>query len=203
MLLITPLFATSGCALKIGAQQMPNPRGDGQRRTRVRYEAELISPRFFADHVEATAAIGYVPVSQSNDRIHVVDHDGSINHLPVEQQDILDARMGVRVFPFASVLRPELGVIEPYFVGGGGFYSNAVTQRSPQHESHHGYGWFSLDEEHDTVSDGWFTYLGGGLHLNLTSNAAVLLEARHDFNRDDQGFDTGGTSVMLGVRWNY
>ena len=194
-------FVATGCALKVGAQQMDSPRGDGESRTRVRYEAELISPRIMDNHVEVTAAVGFVPISRSDEEIRVREFNGSVTRFPVERQDLTDLRAGLRIFPFASVLRPGPGVIEPYIVGGGGFFFNTVTQRDV--ESNFRGDRFFIDEDQDTISDGFFPYVGGGLHLNIGYEAAILLEARQDFSREDNGFDTSGTSILLGIRWTY
>lgn len=200
-LLVLPAATLPACSLKIGGQQLHDPRGDGRSRTRLRLEAEAFSPRVLGGHLEGTAAIGWTPVSRSGETIRVLEPDDTVSTLPVRQQDVTDLRVGARVYPLAALIAPGPGAVEPYLTGGGGYFFSTVTTRGPGEDLC--CGGVELDEQTDTVSRGWFPYLGAGINIGLSSDAAILIEARHDFSRDDRGIDTGGTSVMVGVRWGF
>jgi hypothetical protein len=193
----------TGCTFKMGVQRFADPRGDGEARSRLRIEGELASPRFLAGHLEATAAAGFVNVSRSDDTLLVYDvDDDTFERLPVSEQNIGDVRLGARLYPFAALTPPgRAGTIEPYVTGGMGYYWNQATQRAAGDELC--CGDFELDEDTQTLSSGVFPYLGVGLRAHLNESWSLVAEWRQDFERLDHGFDTSGSSVMVGVRWGF
>ena len=199
-LLVIASATLPACSLKIGGQQLNDPQGDGRSRTRLRLEAEAFSPRVLGGHLEGTAAIGWTPVSRSDESLRVLEVDNTVSRLPVREQDVIDLRVGARVYPLALVVKPGPGTVEPYLTGGGYFFSPVTTRGRGEELC---CGGVALNKETNTVSRGWFPYAGVGLNVNLSRDAALLIEARHDFGRDDLGLDTGGTSVLVGVRWGF
>lgn len=196
---------TAGCSIKLGAQQFNDPRGDGESRTRLRVEGEISSPRFFNGHVEGTAAVGFVNLEASDETLTVVDDDdGTVSELPVSSTSIMDVRLGVRAYPFASTPADWFGFgvgFEPYITGGAGYYWSTATTRGAGDELC--CGEYELVEESDTVSDGLFPYLGFGIKARFEGEWSAFVEVRQDFDRIDNGRDTSGTSVMLGLRWGF
>lgn len=196
--------ALAGCSIKLGAQRFDDPRGDGESRTRFRFEGELASPRVLGGHLEGTAALGIVGLESSDDTLRVREEDGSISELPVSSTSIFDVRLGARLYPFASLETDWFGngvVIEPYLVGGGGYYWARATQRGAGEELC--CGDYELVEDSDTVAEGAFPYFGAGVKARFQGEWSAVLEVRQDFERVDAGRDTSGTSVLLGLRWGF
>ena len=193
-----------GCTLWLGGQQFDDPRGDGESRTRFRVEGELATPAVLGGHLEGLAAVGLVRLEASNETLLTFDEDdGEFDRVPVSDTTITDVRLGGRFYPLAS---QEIdwfasGVrIEPYIVGGGGYYLADRTERQRDSDAFDPLG---VDSDSDTVSEGLFPYLGFGVKARFAEQWSVVLEVREDFDRLDGGRDTSGTTVMLGVRWGF
>ncbi|MEM1108682.1 MAG: hypothetical protein AAGH99_08335 [Planctomycetota bacterium] len=198
------VFGSAGCSIKLGAQQFDDPRGDGESRTRFRIEGEIASPRILAGHLEGTASVGIVSLERSDETLRVLNPDGSIEDLPISSVDVADVRLGARVYPLASLDTEwfDTGVkIEPYIVGGGGYYRARATERGAGAKLC--CGGRELVEDSDTVAEGFFPYVGVGVTARFADQWAAFVEARQDFDRVDNGRDTSGTSVMIGLRWGY
>ncbi|MEM9419438.1 MAG: hypothetical protein AAGA25_10370 [Planctomycetota bacterium] len=204
IILSASVFSLSGCSIKLGAQQFDDPRGDGESRTRFRVEGELASPRVLGGHLEGTASAGFVSLESSDEKLRVRNPDGSTENLPISSVSVADVRVGARLYPLASMDTDwfQTGVqIEPYVVGGGGYYWARATERGAGKELCCGDR--ELIEESETVADGLFPYLGFGVKARFDDQWAAFIEARQDFNRIDAGRDTSGTSVMIGLRWGF
>ena len=194
----------AGCSFKLGAQQFQDPLGDGRSRTRLRVEGEVASPRIFGGHLEGTAAIGFAGLQSSDETLRVREEDKSISNLPVSSTTVMDVRLGARLYPFASGRTDWFGhgvQIEPYLVGGGGYYWMTATQRGAGRKLC--CGDYELVEESDTVADGLFPYLGVGIKARFEGEWSAFVEIRQDFDRLDNGRDTSGTSAMIGLRWGF
>ena len=205
LLLAVVVMVGGGCAFRFGGQQFNDPRGDGKSRTRLRIEGELSSPPVLGGYLEGTAAIGWVRLESSDQTLTVYDYDeADYDRVPVSQTDIADVRIGGRLYPFASLDTDWFGTgvrIEPYVTGGGGYYWATSTKREAGDELC--CGEYELEEDRDAVAQGLFPYLGFGVKARFDDNWSAFLEVREDFDRIDGGRDTGGTSVMLGIRWGF
>lgn len=193
-----------GVGLKVGAQRFNDPLGDGNDRTRPRFEVEVNSPRFLEGYLEAFGALGFSNLERSDETLLVYDSYGNSEYLPVSEQYVTDLRLGARLYPLASATawdRYDTPRIEPFVSAGFGYFTTTATERGAGRQVC--CGEYELVEDRDTVASGLFPFVGAGVNIMFDAHWGVTLEARQDFERIDGGSDTGGPSLMVGLRFTF
>ena len=193
-----------GLGIKVGAQTIESPI-DLEKTTRARYELEITSRRFCANHFDFALTFGGSSLGSFTDEYRDFDDGVFIEDTFTDDLYLLDLRLAARLYPFGAG-----GGVRPYVGAGIGYFwflDSWEDEYSDTVENPDFPGVFDTftesEEGTDTVANGFFTFVVAGLTMPIGSNFELLFELQYDFDKQDSGFDFGGPAYMFGCRFRF
>jgi hypothetical protein len=193
-----------GLAFKVGVQTLEDPI-DQEDTTRMRFEGELATARFFDEHVDFAFAFG--GSSLGSHRETYTDYADGVYMEDTYRDDlsILDVRLAARLYPLgnASEIRPYVGAGVGYFwfIDDWRDTISDTVQDPDFPDVYHTYT--DEYEDTDTPAEGLFGFVTAGVTFPITDNGELLLEFQYDFGKEDNGYDLGGPIYMIGGRFRF
>ena len=193
-----------GLGFKIGAQTFDHPVSQNKT-TRTRYELELSSQMFLEDHLDFALTIGGSSLG-SYDSVE----EGFIDETYFEEYytddlSLIDVRLAARLYPLgdSAPIRPYIGAGIGYFwlldSWDGDYYD---TVEDPDYPGTY-ITFFSEDEDTETLAEGLFPFILGGVTVPVGSDFEFLFEFQLDIEKEDSGIDLGGPIYMFGARFRF
>ncbi|MCF7975567.1 MAG: hypothetical protein K9N55_17255 [Phycisphaerae bacterium] len=197
----TPCLADFSIDVKAGLQTLDNPL-TLEETSRTRFEVELAGTTPASDNLEITFAFGGASVTSATDTYTSYDAFGMIQDTLEDTFRTYDFRLGLRLYPLAP---PDSDSIHPYVGGGVGYYwlvdqwkdTHLETIDVPYTE------FWTEDEGHTSIADGFFPYVCAGVDIPITDQAALLFEYKHDFMKKKDGANYGGNIFTAGMRFRW
>ena len=202
----SPAFGGNGPGIgfKIGAQTLESPI-TLDKTTRTRYEIELSSQLFLDNHLDFALTLGGSSLgSFDTDYVELID-DVLYEDYYTDDLSVLDVRLAARLYPFGDS-RP----IRPYVGAGVGYFwflSSWEGEHYQTIEDPDFPGSFitfvDTDEDTETLADGFFPFILGGMTVPIGEDFEFLFEFQFDFEKEDSGFNLGGPIYMFGARFRF
>lgn len=193
-----------GIGFKIGAQTLDSPV-DFEKTTKARFELEISSPRFCNDHMDIALTFGGSSLGALRDEYAGYDGDVWVEEWYTDRYSIFDVGLAARLYPFG-----DSSGIQPYVGAGIGYYwlrdawefEYADTYEDPLIPDVF-FTTTGLEEDTDTVSEGFFPFVTAGLNVPINSNFDLLFEVQFHYDKEDAGLDLGGPVYMFGARYRF
>lgn len=202
----TPALAGSGPGIgfKVGAQTIESPI-TLDKTTRTRYELELSSQLFLDEHLDFALTVGGSSLGSFEDEYVDVIDDVLIEEFYSDDLSLIDLRLAARLYPLGAS-RP----IRPYIGAGVGYFWFLDSWDDEYYETIEDplfpgsfITFADSDEDTDTLADGFFPFILGGVTVPIGSDFEFLFEFQFDFEKEDSGFDLGGPIYMFGARFRF
>jgi hypothetical protein len=201
-----PAWAGNGPGLgfKIGAQTLESPI-TLKDTTRTRYEIELSSAMLLDNHLDFAFTVGGSSLgSFESEYVDVID-DVLIEEYYTDNLSLIDVRLAARLYPLGDS-RP----IRPYLGAGVGYFWFLDSWEDEYYETIEdpmfpgSYITFvDGDKDTETLADGFFPFILGGVTVPVGSNFEFLFEFQCDFEKEDSGYDLSGPIYMFGARFRF
>jgi len=192
-----------GIGLKIGAQTLDQPFGDGKT-TRARFEVELVSPRFADDHFDVAFTFGGSSLGSFSSQY--VDFVDGVLYEDYYHDDlsVLDIGLSARLYPLGdSRVRPYIGAGIGYFWFLDSWDDDYFETEEDPFIPGLFYTYASADEGTDNLARGFFPFVSAGLAIPATDNLELLFELQYHLDKKDSGFDLSGPVYMFGARLRF
>lgn len=201
-----PAWAGNGPGLgfKIGAQTLESPI-TLEKTTRTRYEIELSSQVFLDGHLDFALAVGGSSLgSFDSEYVDVID-DVLIEEYYTDDLSLIDVRLAARLYPLGDS-KP----IRPYIGAGIGYFWYLDSWDDEYYETiedpYYPGSFLTFadsDKDTETLAEGFFPFILGGVTVPVGSNFEFLFEFELDFEKEDSGFDLSGPIYMFGARFRF
>lgn len=201
-----PAWAGNGPGLgfKIGAQTLESPI-TLKDTTRTRYELELSSAVLLDGHLDFAFSVGGSSLGSFEDEYVDVIDDVLIEEYYTDDLSLIDVRLAARLYPLGDS-KP----IRPYLGAGIGYFWFLDSWEDEYYETIEDplfpgtYITFADgDKDTETLADGFFPFILGGVTVPVGSNFEFLFEFECDFEKKDNGFDLSGPIYMFGARFRF